>query len=195
MAKEIKVPASARIVFSYYDPRILHGNSLTLRVSKTKARVYVWRGAWSVMPADEADALIAEAEAAQAQHSKEAEAARKEEEFVQSLLTVYARQEAIARRDALLASIDEAALRLTLKAKTLGERMAINDEKERLEEEVRYEFYGISGEEEFDAGEDEDEDEDEVDANEYSRMGDIELPESWIILSPNPDHNQLNLCI
>jgi len=184
MPKEVKLPATAKLVFAYYDPRILHGNGLALHVRRTKARVYVWRnGLWAIMSAKEANALIAEAKAAQRRHQEEADTEREKQAFIDKLLAMRAKQQASERRDALLASVEEAALRLTLKARTLDERIKINHEKERLEEEIRDGFRASCDDDEDDC----------CDYREYSF--EFELPEAWNIISPNPDHNQLNLCI
>lgn len=177
--KEVKVPASARTVFVWRDPKRKMSEDVTLEVRATKARWFVWRfGAWKVVTESEARAIIKDGEAAKERRLAEMARAWKVKEFVSHCRSVRNKRQAQIDRDALLASIEEAALRMTLKAKTLEERMAINDEKERLEREV-HEVYGdIDFEDEW------------LDFSDYEAP---ELPEAWRIVAANPSRAQYNL--
>jgi hypothetical protein len=172
----VKVPASAKLIYTYYDPRSTGG--ATIMVRATKARWFVWRfGVWAVKTESEARAVIAWAEADKERRLAEIARIWKVRDYVDRLRSVRIKKKAKADRDALLASIEEAALRMTIKAATLTERMAINDEKERLEQEV-YEAYSNL-----------DLDDDGIDLTGYETP---ELPESWRIIAANPSKNQYN---
>jgi hypothetical protein len=177
----VTVPVSAKVVFTYYDPRS-EAVGATLQVRATKAKWYVWRrGEWSLKTEQEALQLIANAQAGHERHMAEAAKLYRVRDFVNRCRAIRLRDQARAERDALLGSIEESALRMTLKAQSLDERMTINDEKERLEEEI-YDAFAYADYEEFENYED------VHDVVEFP-----ELPDAWRIVAANPTQSQFNL--
>jgi hypothetical protein len=180
----VTVPASAKIVFTYYDPRSEGSVSPTLQVRATKARWYVWRRVeWGATTEQEARQLIAHAQAEHERHMAEAAKLYRVQDFVNRCRAVRFKNQAKAERDALLDSVEEAALRMTLKARTLDERIKISDEKEKLEEEIYY-AYACA----------------EYDYEEFEGLSDIhdaiefpELPDAWRIAAANPNQSQYTL--
>jgi hypothetical protein len=104
----------------------------------------------------------------------------KAQDFTDRLRSMRIRKGAKARRDDLLASIDEAAFRMTLKAKTLEERMRIEDERAALTEQVYEAFYGAD---------------DEGDGEPHFDFEEPDLPDAWVIMAANPSKDQLNFKI
>lgn len=173
--KKIQPPQSARLVKSYYNP-LGKGNNLILMVKSTKARIYVWRaGVWTIETPEEAHRLMGSAQLEQDRRTAEAQRIWRAQAFVDRMRWTRLRREATTRRDELLASIEEAALRMTIKARTLEERMRINDEKEALEDQIREAFYGS-----------------DEDDEEFVSFDEPEIPDAWIIMSANPSSSQGN---
>ena len=170
-------PVSARVTFSFYNPD-KSGPDLILQVRETKARVYVWRnGKWSIKSPEETADLVIYAKAQQKRLEEAAAQLRKIQDFVAGCRAIRLRNQAKEERDSLLASIEEIALRGIVKAKTLEERMKINDEKESMEDEI------------FDAFAYADfEDEGVPQAIEFPQ-----LPDAWRLLSANPSKSQYAL--
>lgn len=184
--KEVVPPRRAYSVFVYRDPQLTYPKDVVVEVMLNKAtktseaQWFVWRfGAWAVRREEEAQAVIEWAK--EERERKLAEAARswKVQNYVDHCRSIRNKRQAKADRDALLDSIEEAALRMTLKAKTLEERMAINDEKEQLEAEVYEAFPGL----------------DDGDDSESYKYEYPDIPEAWIIIAANPSKSQYNLNI
>jgi hypothetical protein len=156
-------PESAKFYYIHRSPHD-HGK-VVFAVRATRARFYVRHSAaWEIKTAEEVEALIFLAEAANARYEANRAEIDRRWSFVERAHELMTEWAAERKRRAFIALVQAAHIRVALRSKTLEERLKLDDEKERLIDEMEA---AIIEDDDF-----------------------PELPEDWRNIAANPDNRQ-----